>query len=82
MRNLGAAHLFLGIVSWFAAGASASPLKRWFVRGNAIYAALALVLALVGISSGVMTSMGYFNVAVAAIFLVALGYFGFIRSET
>jgi hypothetical protein len=29
-----------------------------------------------------MTFMGYFNVAVAAIFLVALSYFGFIRSET
>ncbi len=29
-----------------------------------------------------MTSMGYLNVAIDVIFLVAFGYFGFIRSET
>ena len=82
LRYVGAAFLVLGVVSWFAAGAGGSSLQRWIVRAFALYAALGLVLDFTGMSSGVMTSMGYLNVAIDVIFLVAFGYFGFIRSET
>ena len=82
LRYVGAAFLVLGIVSWFAAGAGGSSLQRWIVRAFALYAALGLVLDFTGMSSGVMTSMGYLNVAIDVIFLVAFGYFGFMRSET
>lgn len=82
LRYVGAAFLVLGIVSWFAAGAGGSSLQRWIVRAFALYAALGLVLDFTGMSSGVMTSMGYLNVAIDVIFLVSFGYFGFMRSET
>lgn len=82
LRYVGAAFLVLGIVSWFAAGAGGSSLQRWIVRAFALYAALGLVLDFTGMSSGVMTSMGYLNLAIDVIFLVAFGYFGFMRSET
>jgi len=82
LRYFGSAFVVLAIVSWFAAGAGASSLQRWIVRAFALDGALGVVLAVTGMSSGVMTSMGYLNLALGAIFLVAFGYFGFMRSDT
>ena len=81
LRYVGSAFVVQAIVSWFAAEAGGSPLQRWIVRAFALESALGIVISFTGMSSGVMTSMGYLNVAIGVIFLIAFGYFGFVRTE-
>ena len=87
LRYLGTAYLAIALVSWFA-GATSSPapqgdssLQRWVVRAFAVYSAVSLVVDVIGLSGGVLTSTGYTSVAIDVVFLAAFGYFGFARSE-
>jgi hypothetical protein len=81
LRYLGAVLLSVAVIAWMASSAERSALRLWVIRSGALYGVLGIALAFLGMSNGVMTSLGWLNVLLGGLFLVTFGYFGFVRTD-
>jgi len=77
-RFLGAAYLGYAVVVWLGREVRDSAAQRAIALGNVVSWALALMVTVVGISSGLGSAQTWLLVALEVPFAAAWGYFAFI----
>jgi hypothetical protein len=81
-QQLGAANLAFGILSFLVSGMATSPARQAVVTAMIVHQLVTGIVHLVAVFGGVIPDgLGWFGVGFSLVFVLAFGYFGFIRPQ-